>query len=160
MRHVVASLLVASSLAVSATAQSRGAAGKPAIGACSLLPRDLVAKVSTVNKQILDIVKPMEEPVGASGSACHYGGITLQIDPFTPARLEELHQQNGKDWVVTPGVGDAAYFRDNRGEYAELYARAGTHVFTIQMDVPDGGTVAKIKPNVITLANEIAPKLR
>jgi hypothetical protein len=155
-------LLVIGGMTCDAAAFQAGtAAARPsAVRACSLLPKDLVIKVTTVNRQILDVMKPNEEPLGASGSSCTYAGITVQVDPFPPARLEELHKQTGKDWVATPGVGAEAYFRDNGGRYAELYARTGAHVFTIQMSVPEGSTTAKVKPNLMTLANEIASKLR
>jgi hypothetical protein len=44
--------------------------------------------------------------------------------------------------------------------FAELYVRSGTHVFTIQMDVPTGRTSVSIQPNVIALAKAILPKLK
>ena len=59
-----------------------------------------------------------------------------------------------------PGVGDEAYFRDNRGEWGELYVRAGARVLTIQMDVPTGRTAAAIQPNTIALAKALLPKLK
>jgi len=131
----------------------------PAISACSLLPRELVLKFTPHDQKIVDIVPPSENRLGESGSACSYGGIELQIDPFTPARLEALRAQHGKGWSPVPGVGDAAYFFDNRGEYAELYARVGTRVFTIQMDVASG-SVEAVKPKVAGLAQAIVPKLK
>ena len=114
----------------------------------------------TLNKQALDIDRPHEEPLGTWGSACDYVGITLQIDPFTPARLDALYKERGKAWTTVPGVGDAAYFAENPNGYAELYARTGTHTFTIQLNVPRGSTAAAVKPNVLTLANAIVPKLK
>src|SRR3954471_16243278 len=81
-----------------------------AIHACAILTRDVVEKAGTTTKQLLDVVKPVEEPLGTLGSACHYGGITLQIDPFTAERLEQLHKQSGKDWLPQSAVGDGAYF--------------------------------------------------
>lgn len=48
--------------------------------------------------------------MGVSGSACEYGGVLLQIDPFAPpARIEEML---GAEWTA-----DIAYFRDNAGEW-------------------------------------------
>ena len=101
-------------------------------------------------------VAPIEDALGASGSACSYGGVTLQVDPFT---AQALDKQRAAAWVPVAEVGDAAYFFDNRGEYAELYARSGAHVLTVQMDVPRGRTAASIKPNVIALAKAVLPRL-
>jgi len=132
----------------------------PATGACALLTQEMVTEVTPYEPQALDLVlrvPPMEDALGASGSACSYGGITLQIDPFTPARLEKLR---GPAWVPVAGVGEAAYFEDNKGRWAQLYARAGRRVVTIQMDVPTGRTAASIQPNVVALARAILPKLK
>jgi hypothetical protein len=160
MRTIVAILVVAGWAVPPAVAQGAGTAAKAAPGACALLPQDVVAKVSSSDPQMLRVLKPSEEKVGASGSACHFADVTLQVDPFTTARLEDLRTRMGKDWVAAPGIGDAAYFRDNRGEYAELYVRTGTHVFTIQMTVPAGKAATDVKPNLLTLAQAIAPKLQ
>jgi hypothetical protein len=53
-------------------------AGNPArINACSILTRDMVAKVTT-NKTILGAT-PQESPVGLNGSHCNFG-VVMQID--------------------------------------------------------------------------------
>jgi hypothetical protein len=67
--------------------------------------------------------------------------------------------KNGPKWAAVSGVGDEAYFRDN-GRFAEFMGHVGTRTFTIQMGVPITSTAEKIKPNVITLANAIVPKLK
>lgn len=163
MRRVFASLLVIGLLpghAAALEAAREAAAGTRTVGACSLLTRELVTKVTPYDKPALDLVMripPQEEAIGQSGSVCDFGGITLQIDPFTPDRLEKLRDET---WVAIADVGDAAYFRDNRGEWAELAARSGRRVLTIQMDVPTGRTTASIQPNVIALAKAILPKLK
>lgn len=158
MHRIRAAFVVLGCLAGATGLQAQ--APKPPIGACSLLPRDLVLKVTPLDKKIVDMVPPSEDRLGPTGSACSYGGIELQVDPFTPARLDALRAERGTTWSSVPDVGDAAYFFDNRGEYAELYARVGTHVFTIQMDVPSGGTVEGMKPKVVELARAIVPKLK
>jgi len=163
MRQVFASLLVLGWFApqVLALQSGRGAAdAKIATGACSLLTKELVTQVSPYEKQALAavmLVAPIEDALGATGSACSYGGITLQIDPFPAATLDK-HRTNA--WVAVQSVGDAAYFHDNRGNYAELYVRTGARVLTIQMDVPMGRTAASIQPNTIALANALLPKLK
>ena len=158
--QVVVSLMVIAVVASDATAfQGRDAGtGTSRISACSLLPRELVEKVMTGNKEILKFVKPAEEPIGAKGSYCEYAGIGLQINPF--ARPDDTRKSLTKEWQPVSGVGDAAYFRNNRDTFAELAVWTGAHHFTIQLGVPVGGTAEAIKPNAITLANAIIPKLR
>jgi hypothetical protein len=161
MRLVALALIGSFTAGVAASAPQAGTGGKPAIRACSLLTKELALQVTpAANKKVLDMIPPAEESMGAIGSACEYGDIRLQIDPFPPARVEELRKQQGKDWTPVPNVGDKAYFRDNRGRFAELIVAVGAHTFTVQMGVPLGGTADAIKPNVITVANAIVPKLR
>jgi len=179
MHQVVESLTVMGCFALQAPALGAGsqaAAEKPGIRACSLLTTELVMQVSPyeqqppeqrdLHRQLMTQFPPEEESLGPSGSACSYGGIYLQLDPFAaPARIEK---DLAKTWGSVLSVGDVAYFRDNRGEWAELYVRAGARVFTIQMDIPNGDlntgvgvrTAESIKPNVIALAKAILPKLR
>jgi hypothetical protein len=164
-KSVLTLLIITTSLSgVSAADAGRGLsntslAQPPAVRACSLLTKELIAQVTPYERQQLAPVTqipPMEDAL-PRGSACSYGGITLQIDPFPPATLEK---QRTPAWSAVPGVGDEAYFRDNRGEWGELYVRAGARVLTIQMDVPTGRTAAAIQPNTIALAKALLPKLK
>ncbi|HVG56376.1 MAG TPA: hypothetical protein VM846_18195 [Vicinamibacterales bacterium] len=162
MRRAVALLLVMGVFTpVLMARQAARGAGTPARpSACALLTKELVTQVTPYDKQTLAGVlgvRPIEDPIGQSGSACSYGGITMQIDPFPFATLEK---QRTPAWAAVPGVGDAAYFRDNRGEWGELYVRSDTHVLTIQMDVPTGKTAASIQSNTVALAKAILPKLK
>jgi hypothetical protein len=160
MRNVIASLLVSGLLCWSAAADqagSRGAAGKPGTGACALLTKDLVMKVSgAANKAVFDL-PPNEEPVG-KGSACDYADIRLQIDPFAWSILEDSAKKNKMTPVAD--VGDGAYFGSRNSQFAEMMGHAGGHTFTIQMGVPFQSTPERMKPNVITLAKAIVPKLK
>ena len=161
MRLIVALLLVMGCfIEVKAFQAARGAqTAKPAVRACALLTKEVVTQVTPYDKKTLDLVltvPPMEDSLGASGSACSYGGITMQVDPFAPAVFE---RQKKNTWVVVPGLGDTAYFVDNSGRWAELYVNAAGRVLTIQMDIPMGKTAASIQPNVIALAKAILPKL-
>jgi len=135
-------------------------ATKPVVHACALLTKEVVTQISPYEKQALDQVlrvPPMEDVLGPSGSACSYGGITMQVDPFTPAVFEK---QRDKKWAAIQGVGDSAYFADNRGRWAELYVVSAGHVLTIQMDIPTGKTAASIQSNTVALAKAILPKLK
>ena len=140
MRQAVASALLVICFTPQMSAlQSRGGtgAGSPANRACSLLTKERVLKTTPYkDTSFLFLIEPNGDILGTSGSACEYGAIGLQIDPFTPARLEELRQKSGKDWVAVSGVGDGAYFRANGTTYAELYVRVGTHTMTIPDERP------------------------
>jgi hypothetical protein len=133
-------------------------AGQGRLSACALLSRDLVEKFDTGNPQVLKMMKPSEEPVGATGSICDDGNIGFQINPF--ARADDLRKSPGKDWQLVPGVGETAHFRNKADTYAELMVWTGPHHFTLQVGVPNGGTVESIKPRVIDLARAIIAKLR
>lgn len=161
MRHIVATLLIVGTVApqLVAVQPARPASPSARAGACSLLTKELVTQVTPHQKKALSLIlqiPPEEEPVGVSGSGCSYGGVYLQVDPFAAGRFEQLRDTT---WVAVSGVGDSAYFRDNKGMWAELYVRAGQRMFTIQMDVPTGATPTSIQPNVVALGKAIVPKL-
>ena len=140
-----------------------GAAVSPLAGApdaCSLITKELVAQFTPYDKNVLDLVMrvpPTADQVGRSGSACTYGGITLQVDPFPWATIEKQRRQN---WQRVEGLGDGAYFRDNDGRWGELFAKAGSRVLTIQMSVPTGRTAMSIQPNLIGLAKALLSNLK
>jgi len=160
-RQVIAAVVILGTVVAPVLAsQARGgASSSPRIRACSLLTKEVVKKFATPEStRMLDLFPPMEEQMGATGSACEYGGVRLQVDPF--ARREDLRKSPGKDWQSVSGVGDTTFFRANGREYAELMTWSGTHHFTIQMDVPTGSTPEAIKPNTIQLANYLITTLR
>lgn len=130
--------------------------------ACDLLTRELAMKVSVAaNKAVFDL-PPERDTSGTAGSSCDYGGITLQIDPVGPATVDSRSKQKGREgvWVSVPGVGNRAYFRDNRSIFAELMGVVGSRTFFIQMGVPFQGTAEGVRPNLVALANAIIPRLR
>jgi len=160
--------IVASSLVMvlvmplwTAAQSARGnAAPVPAVHACSLLTKELVAEHTPLSKQAFALVSglaPSEDAIGQSGSECTYGGVTFNIDAINPEYFEKTRKP---EWMAITGVGDTAYFRDNAGRFAELYVRTGPHSFSIQMDVPTGRTSVSIQPNVIALAKAILPKVK
>jgi hypothetical protein len=160
LRQLAIAAIVGLTLTTVALAQSPA---KPR-GACSLLTKADVKKIAGVKEQFFDQVAPREEPLGGAGSSCSYSGIHIQVDPFSVARLEDLRKQKGNAWVSVPGVGDAAYLFDNNtggAHYAELYARAGQHVITVQMSVrPAEASVETVRPQLVALAQALIAKLR
>ena len=161
---VLLAVVACTSIRVSAMEpQNAAPTGKPRISACSLLTDDLVTKFDTTpphlrQPEVRKHFKATEEPVGPNGSSCDNGQIFLQVNPF--ARADEMRKSPGKDWQPVSGVGDTAFFHNNRDLFAELIVWTGPHHFTIQLGVPAGGKSDSIRPNVIGLANEIIPKLR
>lgn len=159
MRQLVASALMIGCSILPVTAfqgRAGGTAGSTAIKACSLLPKELVAKYWSGNKKVFEVLTPREEPVGATGSSCGYGTIELQVDAFATDRIEDLF----KGFTPVTGVGDRAYFHNNKDRFAEVVVVTGPHNITIQLGVPDGKTGEATKPDVIALAKEILPKVK
>jgi hypothetical protein len=157
LRPVVLGFVLVLSAGSPAAAQPRAVAAK----ACVLLSKDLIAQHTPYERDAQKLVfsiPPQEDAIGATGSACEYGGVHLQVNPF--ASPQYVEQQLAKDgWAREPGLGDVAMFRDNRGSYAELYVRSGARVITIQMSVPNGKTTAGIKPNAVALAKAVLAKM-
>ncbi|HUR33274.1 MAG TPA: hypothetical protein VM032_05730 [Vicinamibacterales bacterium] len=134
--------------------QARGGAAGPGIRACAILTRDLVEPF-TENKRVLDLIPPEEETTGTS-SACEYGVVRLQHSPVRPGG----ERTAPKDFAPLAGVGEKAFFRSNRNEYAELVVWSGAHYITLQVSVPTGSTAEAIKPKTVALANAVLRKLQ
>jgi hypothetical protein len=95
--------------AQSATRQpSAGAPQK--IKVCSLLPKEEVKKHLPWNA-VVDRMEPEEEAIGPSGSSCNYPSVFIQVLPGT--KTAGPPSQNG-GYEAIAGVGDEAYFRNNR----------------------------------------------
>jgi len=154
--RVIASLSLVACLAAASAAAAQS--GKPAIRACEVLTRDVVAKFDTGNPKMRDLLPRKEEAIGSHGSSCHDGSIFVQIDPFLNS--ESYRKSPAKDWQAVSGVGDTAYFHNNRDRYAELMVWSGGHHFTIQLSVPDGRTAEAVKPNTIGIATALIAKLK
>ena len=134
-------------------------AGNPArINACSVLTREMIAKVMTAANKPLRSTPPAEKPVGPSGSSCDYDSIAWQIDPF--ANADASRKSPSKSWVPVSGVGETAYFNNVSNFLAELLVWSGPHHFVIYMEANPGSTGEQLKPGLIQLANLIIPKLK
>ena len=154
--RVMTSLSLVACLA--AASPARAQSGKPAIRACEVLTRDVVAKFDTGNPKMRDLIPRDEEAIGSHGSSCNDGSIFVQIDPFLNA--DTYRKSPAKDWQAVSGVGDTAYFHNNRDRYAELMVWSGRHHLTIQLSVPDGRTAEAVKPNTIGIATALIAKLK
>lgn len=159
--RVITSLSLAACLAAASAAAAQSgkpASGKPAIRACEVLTRDAVAKFNTGNPKMRDLIPRQEEAIGSHGSSCDDGSIFVQIDPFLNS--DSYRKSPPKDWQAVAGVGDTAYFHNNRDRYAELMVWSGGHHFTIQLSVPDGRTAEAVQPNAIGIATALIAKLK
>jgi len=158
MRHVVALFAaigcITSHAAASQPRSAGAAAGQPAVRACAVLTRDLVAPF-TENKRILDLIPPEEEALGTSGTACEHGAVRLQLFPGRGGK----RTLSAKDLQPISGAGEGGYFRSNPNGYAELMVWTSKHALDLQVSVPSGRTAEAIKPDVVALANAIIAKL-
>jgi hypothetical protein len=158
MRQILVPIVLTGFLHSAAPAQS-GAGGKPP-KPCALLTPELVRNVSVASRRNTNVAAPTEVKLGASGSACQWGEIMLQVDPLTRAQLEQLGKAGDKTWESVSGVGDAAYYHNIRDMIGELFVRVGPRTFGVLIDIPSGSTATAFKPTFITVANAIVPKLR
>ena len=155
MRRIFFSLVLTTILHTVAQAQGAARTLKP----CALLTPEVVKNVSVASKKNTNPAAPTEMQLGA-GLACVWGEITLQVDPVTPAQLEKLPKTSSGTWEPVKGVGDAAWFHNVRDMIGELFVRVGGRTFGVLIEIPVGSTAAAFKPNFITVANAIVPKLR
>lgn len=161
MRRVLICGVVIASVSFPVVAsQSRGGSATAGgrVSACALLPVDLMVKVGGINPAMAKYLEPEEEAIGATGSACEYGDVRLQVNPF--GKGAQRRDAPGKEWQAVADLGESAFFRRNGSQYAELMVWAGANHITIQFGVPTGSTPESIRPNTIALANAILPKLR
>jgi hypothetical protein len=158
VRHAALLFVAISCLAPHATAsqasQGGPAAGQPAVRACTLLTKDLVAPF-TENKKVLDLIPPQEEALGTSGTACEYGAVRLQLFPGRGGK----RTMSAKDLQPISGAGEGGCFRSNGDRYAELMVWTARHSLDLQVSVPTGRSAEAIKPDLIALANAIIAKL-
>jgi hypothetical protein len=158
MRYVVTLLVaiscITSQAAASQTRSDGPAAGQPAVRACAVLTKELVAPF-TENKKILDLIPPQEEAIGTSGTACEYGAVRLQLFLGRGGK----RTISAKDFQPISGVGEGGYFRNNRDLYAELMVWTNKHSLDLQVSVPSGRTAEAIKADVVALAKVILAKL-
>jgi hypothetical protein len=136
------------------------AANDPTKHACSVLTRAEVRKLVPWSDQMESIFAQEEEDQFANGSGCEYPSVRVQIMSTTPDQW--------KRWVDTAknptveriaGVGQEAYIRDNKGMFAELYAKSGSYLVSLQKSLKTGETTQASKPQLIALAKAIVTKL-
>ncbi len=136
-----------------ASALAQGAA--PRIAACSVLPKEEVKK-HLPWIAVLDQFPPEEETIGASGSSCNYPTVFIQVLPFNQGTMDAFRKLDAASAIS--GVGEVAFFRNNRNNYAELAVKAGPRIVTFQASADP--SVEAVRPNVVNLARAFIAKLR
>jgi hypothetical protein len=117
-----------------------------------------VIALAPASKESLDVIMKvrLRRKIGSNGSACQHGDVMLQINPFPVANFDAMFSR----FTPVSDLGEKAYFRDNRGQWAELAVLTNGRVITLQMDVPLGKTAASIQTNVVSLAKAVVAKLK
>jgi len=165
MRHLSPLLLTAGlvvAVSVSALAGQKPPAAAPgskagSIKACSLVTRAEVKKLLPWAPHV-DQLPEEEQPIGSTGSSCAYPTVVIQVLQGSSGMIEAAKKQDELEAV--PGLGEEAYFRNNKNRYAEVFVKTGNYVVTLQGDVPTGKTPESIKPSVVALARLLVEKLR
>lgn len=157
----IAVLVTVGLVAAGLTSLQAQAAQKPPAGTstriavCPLVTKAEVKKHLPWNP-VMDQFPLEEEPIGASGSSCNYPTVLVQVLPYTQSMVDAMHKQ-GKLEAIS-GIGDEAYFHNNKNMFAELYAKVGNRLLTLQSS--SSGKVDAVKPGVLSLAKVFVAKLR
>lgn len=163
MNHLLPRFMVAAGcvivLSLPLAAQQKGQAssgGPQRVQVCSLVAKAEVKK-HLPWMDALDQMPVEEEPVGANGSSCNYPTVHVQVLPYTPNFIESMKKSGPLEPIT--GVGDEAWFHNNKNRFAELTVKVGPRLLTLQADADDGKMDA-VKPKVISLARVYVAKLR
>ena len=166
MRHAAVRLLIVvvvglpsirALAAIEAPGVPQGTAYK-VVKVCSLVPLADVKKLAPWAPHIDPFAKAEEEAIGSTGSSCNYPTAHVQVMAFDQRMLDAAGKAGKLEPV--PGVGDEAWIRNNRDRFAELYARVGPHLLTVQTDIGINETFDSEKPTLIALAKAFVAKLR
>jgi hypothetical protein len=126
---------------------------------CSLLSLAEVKKLAPWAPHLDQFAKPEEEPIGSTGSSCNYPTVFIQVMAFQRSFIDAARKTEIPLEPVS-GVGDEAYVRNNRGNYAELVAKVGPHSLTVQLSIDRNKTFESTKPSLIEIGKAYAAKLR
>jgi len=141
--------------------QPATAASDPTAHACSVLTRAEVRQLVPWSDQMEKIFPQEEEDQFANGSGCEYPSIRVQVMSTSPEQWKRWIESSKNPTVErVAGVGDEAYIRDNKGLFAELYAKSGSYLISLQKSLKTGETTGASKPQLVALAQAIVAKLR
>jgi hypothetical protein len=155
---LLASILVVWICSAAGPSGQRAGAAYQAVKVCPLVSVAEVKKIAPWAPQLDQFATAEEETVGASGSSCNYPTVLVQVLEYRPQTIDTLRKSGPLETVA--GIGEEAYARDNRGKFAEVVARVGPHLLTVQFDIGTNQTYATAKPTAIELAKLFASRLR
>lgn len=124
---------------------------------CPLVSKEEVKK-HIPWQDFLDGLPIDEEAIGTTGSSCNFPTVHVQVMRYHPSTIESARKMGNLETIA--GIGDEAYFRNNRDRYAELLVKVGSRMLTLQGSVPQDGSIASVKPGVLSLAKVYVAKLR
>ena len=150
-------LAVVSAVAIVVAAIASAEAGQ-AVSACTLMTKEEVRPF--IRSRVFDQFPPEEERSG-NGTGCTYAGVIMQLDPFPFSVFQQAANKEKTGYETVSGLGDAAIFHHNtRADAAEIAVRVGQRVFTAQVDLDTGESIASGKTRAIGLARVAVAKLR
>jgi hypothetical protein len=156
-------LLAAIPLAISLCVLARhaAAASDPTMHACAVLTRAEVRKLVPWSDQMESIFPQEEEDRFANGSGCEYPSVRVQIMSTSPDQWQRWVETSKNPTVErVADVGEEAYIRDNKGMFAELYAKSGPYLVSVQKSLKPGETTQASKAQLIALGKALIAKLR
>jgi hypothetical protein len=157
VRFILSVLCVASLCGLTQLATAAEDATKHA---CSVLSRAEVRKLVPWSDQMESLFPQAEEDQFANGSGCEYPSVRVQIMSTTPQQWQRWVDTSKNPTVErVAGVGEEAYIRDNKSLFAELYAKSGRYLVSLQKNLQPGETTQASKAGLIALAKAIVSKL-
>lgn len=152
---LAAGCVIVLSLPLAAQQKGQASSGGSRVQVCSLVAKAEVKK-HLPWMDALDQMPVADEPVGATGSACEFPTVRVQVLAYTPNFIEAMKKSGPLEPIS--GVGDEAWFHNNKNRYAELTVKVGPRLLTLQANADDG--IDLVKPKVISLAKVYVAKLR
>lgn len=137
---------------------SGGGAKYKVVNACSLLSLAEVKKLVPWQPHLDPYAKAEEEPLGSYGSSCEYPSVGIQVMLFNRGTVDALHKDAKVESIT--GVGDEAWIRNNRDMFAELFAKVGPHLLTVQLSIERNQTFESTRPSLIEIGKAFAARLR
>lgn len=122
---------------------------------CTLVSKEEVKK-HLPWAAMLDQMPIEEMPIGNDGSSCEFPTVGVQVLTYSRGFVDAAAKSAPLEPV--PGLGDEAYFRNNKNRYAEVMVKVGPRLLTLQASAD--GDIDKVKPRVIELAKVYVAKLR
>ena len=128
------------------------------VNACSLLSLAEVKKLAPWQPHLDPYAKAEEEPLGSSGSSCEYPTVGIQVMLFNRGTIDALRKDARVESIA--GVGEEAWVRNNRDMFAELFAKVGPHLLTVQLSIESNKTFESSRPSLIAIGKAFAARLR